>query len=121
MRRPTRSATDPYEIDLPDSWTSRVDRDEARYENGRKTVRVTIREFSKNLSLYWWVDVFVRPPTAEQWTRCEVGVGDSYRDPNRATGAAQRIVDAIAYGQGLVDVITASDGGPDGAAMTGGG
>ena len=118
---PTGSASDPYGVDLPPSWTWDADRDRIVYENDRGTLRVSVREFSKNLSLYWWVDVFVRPPTAEEWTRCEVGVGDSYRDPGVAAGAAQRIVDAVAYGQGLVDVITASDGRRDGAAMTDGG
>jgi hypothetical protein len=82
---------DPYGLDLPPGWTRAVSDGEVTYENRSRTRRITIEEFSKHLALYWWVDVYER--TSDGWERREVGVGDSYRDPQDAADAVQTYVD----------------------------
>lgn len=91
---------DPYDLALPDGWSAQYRERTAVYENGRGDHRVRIVEFSKGLSLYWWVDVYVGD---EEWHRQEVGLGDSYTDPD----------DAVAAVESYLDVVTASDADPD--------
>ncbi|WP_049987959.1 hypothetical protein [Halobellus rufus] len=81
------SADDPYDLDLPTGWSARC-RDRATvYENDRGDHRVRIVEFSKGLSLYWWVDVF--DGDGDEWEPREVGLGESYTDPESAAAAVE--------------------------------
>jgi hypothetical protein len=110
-RRSSDTEPDPYALDLPASWTVDAEGDTVVYENGRESVRVQIREFSRNLALYWWVDVYVRGSAAEGWSRCEIG-GESYRDPAAAAAEAQSLVEATADGGGVAAIAgPATDGG----------
>jgi hypothetical protein len=86
-----RSHDDPYGLDVPPGWTGRVDGDRTTYESADGERRVVITEFSRGLSIYWWVDVYERDG---EWTRREAGVGDTHTDPDDAAAAAQSYVDA---------------------------
>jgi len=86
-------AGDPYDLDLPDGWSAQYRDRTAVYENGRGDHRVRIVEFSKGLSLYWWVDVYVGD---EEWHRQEVGLGDSYTDPEVAVAAVESYLEVVA-------------------------
>jgi len=87
---------DPYDVDLPDGWSSRSRDRTTVYESGEGDHRVHIVEFSKGLSLYWWVDVFVRD--AGEWRRREVGLGDSYTDSDEAASAVESYLDRVDRG-----------------------
>jgi hypothetical protein len=91
---------DPYGLDVPPGWTERVDGDRTTYESGDGDCRVVITEFSKGLSIYWWVDVFERD---DGRTHREAGVGDTYTDPAAAAVAAQSYVDAVTGRTGQPD------------------
>ena len=84
---------DPYGLDLPTGWSARYRDRTAVYENDRGDHRVRIVEFSKGLSLYWWVDVYVGE---EEWHRQEVGLGESYTDPEAAVAAVESYLDVVA-------------------------
>lgn len=72
---------DPYDIELPDGWAAQYRDRTAVYENDRGDHRVRIVGFTKGLTLYWWVDVYVGEG---EWHRQEVGLGDSYTEPEAA-------------------------------------
>lgn len=84
---------DPYDIDRPEGWSAQYRDRTAVYENDRGDHRIRIVEFSKGLSLYWWVDVFVRD--GAEWRRLEVGLGDSYTDPEEAAAAVESYLDRV--------------------------
>ncbi|WP_435185302.1 hypothetical protein [Halobellus sp. EA9] len=84
---------DPYDLDLPERWSAQYRDRTAVYENDRGDHRVRIVEFSKGLSLYWWVDVYVGD---EEWRRQEVGLGESYTDPDDAVAAVESYLEIVA-------------------------
>ena len=85
--------TDPYDVDLPAGWSARSGDRTAVYESSGGAHRVRVVEFSRGLSLYWWVDVFVRD--GAEWRRLEVGLGDSYTDPEEAAAAVESYLDRV--------------------------
>lgn len=87
-------STDPFGVDVPEGWTRDVDAERTVYEADDAAVRVEIRELSRRLSLYWWVDVSER--VDGEWTRRDAGIEDTFRDPDAAAAAAQAAVDAAA-------------------------
>jgi hypothetical protein len=89
----TRDADDPYRIDLPDGWTVVTEGDETTYESPGGTRRVQITEFSRGLSLYWWVNVFERD--GDDWTRVEVGLGESFTRADAVASAVQSYLDGL--------------------------
>jgi hypothetical protein len=88
---------DPYDIDRPEGWSAQYRDRTAVYENDRGDHRIRIVEFSKGLSLYWWVDVYVGE---EGWHRQEVGLGDSYTDPEAAAAAVESYLDVVGESDG---------------------
>jgi hypothetical protein len=68
------------------------------YESSGGAHRVRVVEFSRGLSLYWWVDVFVRD--GGEWRRLAVGLGDSYTDPEAAAAAVESYLDRVGGGRG---------------------
>ena len=88
---------DPFGVDVPEGWTRSVDVNRTVYEADDADVRVEIRELSRRLSLYWWVNVYER--VGGEWTRRDVGVEATFRDSNAAAAAAQTVVDAADAGQ----------------------
>lgn len=84
--------TDPYGVNPPATWTCRVEDGEAVYESPTGQRRVVVREFSRNLSLYWWVDLRAR--TSEGWVDRDV-VGETFSDPEKARDAACDLVARI--------------------------
>ncbi|ELZ93652.1 hypothetical protein C438_18120 [Haloferax denitrificans ATCC 35960] len=91
---------DPFSLAVPEGWTveTDVDTDEASaktvYESPDSDRRVTITEFARGLTLYWWVDIFALADG--EWHRREVGLGDSYRDADAVSDAAQEALDRLA-------------------------
>lgn len=94
---PEEPSTDPFGVDVPEGWTRDVDAERTVYEADDAAVRVEIRELSRRLSLYWWVDVSER--VDGEWTRRDAGIEDTFRDPDAAAAAAQAAVDAAAAGR----------------------
>ncbi len=90
-------SADPFGVDVPDGWTRTVDADRTVYEADDADVRVEVRELTRRLSLYWWVDVYER--AGGEWTPRDVGVEDTFRDPDAAAAAAQTVVDAADAGR----------------------
>jgi hypothetical protein len=102
------SASDPYGVELPAGWSVYCRGGRAVYENPRGDHRVRIVEFSKGLSLYWWVDVYENVGGGDDetdgdrpgidgddvgaWRRLEVGLGDSYTDPEAAASAVESYI-----------------------------
>ena len=89
-------SADPYGVDLPAGWSARSGDRTAVYESSGGAHRVRVVEFSRGLSLYWWVDVFVRD--AGEWRRREVGLGDSYTDSDEAASAVESYLDRVDRG-----------------------
>ncbi|MGQ4555569.1 hypothetical protein [Halobellus sp. GM3] len=122
---------DPFDVDLPDGWSADTREGATVYENGESDRRVRIAEFSKGLSLYWWVDVYAPEESAgvtggaategdrsatgdggdggidgdgpsadgdDGWRRLEVGLGDSFTDPNAAASAVEAYLADAASG-----------------------
>jgi hypothetical protein len=89
-------SADPYDVELPAGWTARCLDRTTVYENDAGDHRVRVVEFSKGLSLYWWVDVFDRDGV--EWRRREVGLGDSYTDPDQAAAEVEAYLSAVAGG-----------------------
>ena len=87
---------DPFGVELPDGWDRTFTGESAVYETPSEGVRVELRELSHRLALYWWVDVYER--VDGKWTLREVGVEDTFRDPQAAAEAAQSVVDGAADG-----------------------
>ena len=90
-------SADPFGVDVPAGWSRSVDADRTVYEADGADVRVEIRELSRRLSLYWWVDVYER--AGGEWTRRDVGVEETFRDPDAAAAAVQSVVDAAVAGR----------------------
>ncbi|SEK48780.1 hypothetical protein [Haloferax larsenii] len=92
---------DPFSLSLPEGWTVELDvdtsvddpRSQVVYESPDSRFRVTITEFSRGLTLYWWVDIFAR--AGGEWHRRETGLGDSFRDPEAVAAAAQDALDRL--------------------------
>ncbi|MFC6988141.1 hypothetical protein ACFQJD_04345 [Haloplanus sp. GCM10025708] len=103
MASEPRAAADPYEICLPDEWTVTVEDPRVVYENGDATVRVVVTEFSRNLTLYWWVDVATRAATDNAWTRRAVGPETTYRDHEAAIDHAEELIHEAANGREFAD------------------
>jgi hypothetical protein len=89
---------------LPDRWTVEADGARVVYENPEATVRVVLTEFSRNLTLYWWVDVVARERTGAAWTRRAVGPETTYRDPEAAADHAEGLIHEAAAGRTFTDV-----------------
>ena len=87
----------PFGVDVPEGWTRTVDAGRTIYEADGAGVRVEIRELSRRLSLYWWVDVYER--VGGEWTRRDVGVEDTFQDPDAAAAAVQAVVEAASAGR----------------------
>ncbi|ELZ91639.1 hypothetical protein C440_15034 [Haloferax mucosum ATCC BAA-1512] len=91
---------DPFSLTIPEGWTVETDGDtddasaQTIYESPDADYRVVVTEFARGLTLYWWVDIFAHADG--EWHRREVGFGDSYRDPEKVTAAAQDAVDQLA-------------------------
>ncbi|WP_101294292.1 hypothetical protein [Halegenticoccus soli] len=94
--------SDPYDLDLGANWRVRVGDGRVDYVDDSSGVRVAITEFQRHLQVYWWVDVYTREDGT--WIGREVGLGDSYRDPESAAEAAQSVVDAVCRGDDLAGV-----------------
>jgi hypothetical protein len=90
----TRPADDPYRLDRPDGWTAATEGDTTTYESPGGTRRVEITEFSRGLSLYWWVDVYERDD--DGWMRVEVGLGESFTRADAVASAVQSYLDDLA-------------------------
>jgi hypothetical protein len=90
---------DPFSLVVPSEWTVTLDEDtddasaQVIYESTERGYRVVITEFARGLTLYWWVDIFARADG--EWHRREVGLGDSYRDADAVTDAAQDALDGL--------------------------
>ncbi|QIB75572.1 hypothetical protein G3I44_15495 [Halogeometricum borinquense] len=82
---------DPYCLDLPRGWTANTDGETTTYERPDGTLRIEITEFSRGLSLYWWVDVYER--NGDDWTQIEVGLGASFTSADDAAAAVQSYLD----------------------------
>jgi hypothetical protein len=95
--------SDPYDCRLPAGWTAGQDGDAVAYTNPAETRRVTITEFSRGLSLFWWVDAARRPTPSGDWEPAATGAGESFRDPERAVRAAAGVVSRLAEGVGVAD------------------
>ncbi|RLM53215.1 hypothetical protein DVK02_14560 [Halobellus sp. Atlit-31R] len=80
---------DPFDVDLPSGWSAQPRDRVTTYENADGDHRVRIREFSRGLSLYWWVDVYVYDAG---WEHREVGLGDTYTAPEAAASAVESYV-----------------------------
>ncbi|KTG19463.1 hypothetical protein [Haloferax profundi] len=91
---------DPFALSIPQGWTVVIDEDtddasaQTIYESPTCDYRVVVTEFARGLTLYWWVDIFARADG--EWHRREVGLGDSYRDPEVVADAAQDAIDGLA-------------------------
>lgn len=85
---------DPYDLDLPAAWTAATEDGTTRYEQSDGARRVEITEFSRGLSLYWWVDAYER--VDGDWSRVEAGLGDSFTRSAAAAAAAQSYLDDVA-------------------------
>ena len=86
---------DPFDIELPPGWSAQRRDGTTTYQNEAGDHRVRIVEFSKGLSLYWWVDVYVYD---EEWDHREVGLGDSYTDPTDAASAVETYIERVERG-----------------------
>ncbi|MFB6092555.1 MAG: hypothetical protein ABEK02_06050 [Haloquadratum sp.] len=84
-------SSDPFDVRLPAGWTASRGDGVTTYANERGDRCVQIVEFSKGLSLYWWVDVYEYDG---EWRRCEVGLGESYTDPDAAAAAVESYFDS---------------------------
>ncbi|WP_396610244.1 hypothetical protein ACH9L7_08240 [Haloferax sp. S1W] len=92
---------DPFSLSVPEGWTVELDVDtdvddshaQTVYESPDGRYRVTVTEFARGLTLYWWVDIFAR--AGGEWHRREIGVGDSFRDPEAVAAAAQDALDRL--------------------------
>lgn len=84
---------DPFDLTLPDEWTFSTSDSSVVYEDGESSIRIEIEEFARQLTLYWWVDVYVR--TDDGWERHELGLGDSYRSPEAVAADVQYVVDTV--------------------------
>ena len=96
---PAEPSDDPYDVDLPADWTAATATAAAgttRYERSDGTLRVEITEFSRGLSLYWWVDAYER--VDGDWSRVEAGLGDSFTRAVDAAAAAQSFLDEVRAG-----------------------
>ena len=87
-------SADPFGVELPEGWTRTVDAERTVYEADGAGVRVEIRELSRRLSIYWWVDVYER--AGDEWKPRDVGVADTFQDPDAAAAAAQAVVRSAA-------------------------
>jgi hypothetical protein len=87
---------DPYDLSRPADWAVRVETDAVAYVDPTATRRVTVTELSRGLTLYWWVDAATRPDPDADWEPAAATPGDSFRDPARASRAAERAVAALA-------------------------
>ncbi|MFB6122937.1 MAG: hypothetical protein ABEJ78_05710 [Haloferacaceae archaeon] len=103
MASESSASTDPYGIRLPDEWTVTTEDSRVVYENGDATVRVVVTEFSRNLMLYWWVDVATRPTPDDAWTRRAVGPETTYRDHETAADHAETLIHEAAAGREFAD------------------
>jgi hypothetical protein len=90
---------DPFSLTIPEGWTVAIDEDtedasaQTIYESPGADYRVVVTEFARGLTLYWWVDIFAH--ANDEWHRREVGLGDSYRDPDTVADAAQDALDGL--------------------------
>ena len=90
---------DPFSLSVPNEWDVTVDTDtddangKTIYESPDDDYRVVVTEFARGLTLYWWVDIFAR--AGGEWHRREVGLGDSFRDPDAVADAAQDALDRL--------------------------
>lgn len=90
-------SADPFGVDVPEGWTRTVDADRTVYEADGAGVRVEVRELTRRLSIYWWVDVYER--VGDEWVSRDVGVEDTFRDSDDAAAAAQAVVRAASSGR----------------------
>ncbi|RLM84071.1 hypothetical protein D3D02_15335 [Halobellus sp. Atlit-38R] len=105
------AGADPFDVELPPGWSAQRRDGTTAYQNGSGDHRVRIVEFSKGLSLYWWVDVYVYD---EEWEHREVGLGDSYTDPEDAASAVETYIERVAQGGTTETSDTGADvDGPD--------
>ena len=86
------AGADPFDVELPPGWSAQRRDGRTAYQNESGDHRVRIVEFSKGLSLYWWVDVYVYD---EAWEHREVGLGDSYTDPDDAASAVEAYIERV--------------------------
>lgn len=93
----TPTSADPFGVVVPAGWTRDADADRTVYRADGAGVRVEIRELSRRLSLYWWVDVYER--VGGEWVHRDVGVEDTFRNSDAAAAAAQTVVDATEAGR----------------------
>ena len=90
-------SADPFGVDVPEEWIRIVDAERAVYEADERGVRVEIRELTRRLSIYWWVDVYEL--VGDEWVHRDVGVEDTFCDSDAAATAAQAVVGAVASGR----------------------
>ena len=90
-------SANPFGVDVPEGWSRTVDADRTVYESDGAGVRIEIRELSRRLSIYWWVDVYERVDGG--WTHRDVGVEDTFRESDAAAAAAQAVVRSAAAGR----------------------
>ena len=95
-------SADPFGVDVPEGWNRTVDAERTVYEADDADVRVEIRELTRRLSIYWWVDAYER--AGDEWVQRDVGVEDTFRDPDAAAAAAQAVVEAASAGRRLSEL-----------------